>query len=131
MKKIKQQKQATDSTPVALAIATLFGITAAYCTEIVYDHIKSPGASDMGQLPGWRAHMASACVGSLAFVIVLFLLESLGRRSKRVALRSAIPWLPIVALTACATAVHIPIYVVILTGSIYSPWAYLRTRAAR
>jgi hypothetical protein len=75
--------------------------------------------------------MASACVGSLVFVIALFLLESLDRRSRRVALRIAVPWLPIVAFTGLATAIHIPIYVVIFAAAIYSPWAYLRTRTVR
>lgn len=116
---------------MAVALAALFGAGAFYCVEIIYDNIKDSGAPDMQQLPGWRAHMGSACVGSLAFVTALFLLESLGRRSKLVAARSAVPWLPIVALTGLATAVHIPVYVVIFVAAIYSPWAYLRTRAPR
>jgi hypothetical protein len=116
---------------MAVALAALFGAGAFYCAEIIYDNIKDSGAPDMRQLPGWRAHMGSACVGSLAFVTALFLLESLGRRSRLVAARSAVPWLPIVALTGLATAVHIPICVVIVVAAIYSPWAYLRTRAAR
>lgn len=116
---------------MAVAIATLFGVGTLYCGEIVYDNIRDSGTHDMRHLPGWRAHMGSACVGSLAFVAVLFLLESLGRRSRLVAARSAAPWVPVVALTGLATAIHIPIYVVILAAAIYSPWAYLRTRAVR
>ncbi len=131
MKKAKQQKQTTDSTPMAVTLATLCGAGALYCGEIIYDNIKDSGAPDMRQLPGWRAHMASACIGTLAFVISLFLLESLGRRSKGSALRSTVPWLPVVAFTALATAIHIPIYVVALLIAIYSPWAYLHTRQTR
>ncbi len=67
---------------MAVTLATLFGAGALYCGEIIYDNIKDSGAPDMRQLPGWRAHMASVCLGTLAFVISLFLLESLGRRSK-------------------------------------------------
>lgn len=116
---------------MAVTIATLCGTTALYCGEIIWDNIKDSGAPDIRQLPGWRAHMASACVGTLAFVISLFLLESLGRRSKSSALRSTVPWLPIVALTGLATAIHIPIYMVALLIAIYSPWAYLHSRQAR
>jgi hypothetical protein len=129
MKKRKQQKQTTDSTPMAVAIATLFGAGALYCGEIIYDNIKDSG--DITQFPEWRAHMGAACVGTMAFVTSLFLLENLGGRSKSVALRSAAPWLPLVALTVLATVTHIPIYVVVLLTAVYSPWAYLRTRAIR
>jgi hypothetical protein len=131
MKKIRRQKPAADSTPMAVAIATLFGTAALYCAEIIYDNIKDSGTSDMPQLPGWRAHMAFACVGTLAFVTSLFLLESLGGRPKSVALRSAVLWVPLVLLTGLATAIHIPVYLVVLVAALYSPWAYLRTRAAR
>ena len=116
---------------MAVAIATLVGVTALYCGEMTYYNIKDSGAPAMQRLPGWRAHMAAACVGTLAFVTALFLLESLGGRSRSVALRSAAHWLPLVALTALATAIHIPIYLVILLGAVYSPWAYLQTRISR
>ncbi len=126
MKKAKQHKKETDSTPMAVAIATLCGVSALYCSEIIYDNIKDSGAPDMRQLPGWRAHMASACVGTLAFVTSLFLLESLGGRSRSRALRSAVLWFPLVVLTGLATAVHIPVYLVVLVAVFYIPWAYLR-----
>ena len=84
MKKAKPQRQATDSTPIAVAIATVVGAAALYCGEIIYGNIKDSGAPDMHQLPGWRAHMGAAFAGSLAFVTSLFLLESLGGRPKRV-----------------------------------------------
>jgi hypothetical protein len=116
---------------MAVAIATLCGAATLYCGGIMYDNIKHSGAPDIRGLPGWRAHMASACIGTLAFATSLFLLESLGGRSKSSALRSAVPWFPIVALTGLATAIHIPIYVVVLVTVFYSPWAYLRTRATR
>ena len=74
---------------MAVAIATLVGVTALYCGEMTYYNIKDSGAPAMQRLPGWRAHMAAACVGTLAFVTALFLLESLGGRSRSVALRSA------------------------------------------
>jgi hypothetical protein len=116
---------------MAMAIAALFGAGALYCAEIIYDSVKDSGAPDIRQLPEWRAHMASACVGTLAFVISLFLLESLGGRPRGIALRSAILWFPLVALTGLAATIHIPVYVVVLMASLYSPWAYLRTRRVR
>ncbi len=131
MKKGKRQKNTSDSTSMALALSTLIGAAAFYCAEIVYDNLRGSGASDIREFPAWRAHMGSACVGSLAFVVTLFLLEIVGRSSKRVAVRSAAPWWPIVALTGLATAIHIPIYLVILAAAIYTPWAYFRTRAVR
>lgn len=131
MKKTKPQKRATDSTPIAVAIAALVGTAALYCGEIIYGNIKDAGTPDMRQLPGWRAHMGAAFAGSLAFVASLFLLERLGGRSKTVALRAAVPWLPLVALIGLATATHIPVYAVIVLVALYSPWAYLRTRSMR
>jgi hypothetical protein len=131
MKKAKRQKDTSESTPIAVGVSVLFGAGALYYIEIIYDNIKDSGAPDMRQLPSWRAHMGAACVGSLTFVTSLFLLESLGRQSRSVAARSAVPWIPLVALTALATAVHIPIYVVIPVTILYSRWAYLRTRAVR
>jgi ABC-type uncharacterized transport system permease subunit len=71
------------------------------------------------------------CMGMVAFVITFFLLEALGRKSKTIAWRSSVPWLPLIVLTAVATAIHIPIYVVIIAAAIYSVWAYRRTRAVR
>lgn len=131
MKKGKRQRDTSDSTPMALALSTLIGAAALYCAEIIYGNIKDSGAPDMRQFPGWRAHMGSACVGSLAFVITLFLLESVGRGSRSIAVRSVAPWWPIVALTGLATVIHIPIYLVIPVAAIYSSWAYFRTRAVR
>jgi hypothetical protein len=131
MKKARRQKQTEDSTAMAVTIATLCGAAAIYCGEIIYDNIKDSGTVDTRQLSGWRAHMASATAGTLTFVISLFLLESLGRRSKSDALRSTVPWLPLVALTGLATAIHIPTYLVALLAALYSPWAYSHTRPAR
>jgi uncharacterized membrane protein YuzA (DUF378 family) len=131
VKKAKRQKRSEDSTPVAVAIAALCGIAALYCSEIIYDNIRDSGAPDMRALPAWRAHMASGCVGSLAFVTALFLLQSLAGRSKGSALRSAVPWFPLVALTGLATAVQIPIYLVVGVSAVYIPWAYLQTRLSR
>ena len=126
MKKARLRNGNSEETPIAVAVAAVFGAGAFYCAEIIYGNVR-----DTRQIQEWRAHWASACVGTLVFVTALFLLESLGRKSKAVAIRSALLWLPIVALTAVATAVHISIYVIVVVAAVYSPWAYLRTRANR
>jgi hypothetical protein len=131
MRRLKKQRNTSDATPVALMVATLFGGGAFYCAEIIYGNIKDSGAPDIRQFPGWRAHMGSACVGMVAFMICLFLLESLGRGSRRIAIRSVAPWAPLVALTGVATGIHVPTYIVVLIAVTYSPWAYFRTCAVR
>lgn len=130
-KRKKQPEYAIDPTPTALAVGIFGGAAALYATEVIYSDMRDSGAPDIPGLPNWRAHMGAVCVGSIAFVVTFFLMESLGRKSKVIAWRSSVPWLPLIALTAVATAIHIPIYVVIVSGTLYSVWAYRRTRAIR
>jgi ABC-type uncharacterized transport system permease subunit len=73
--------------------------------------------------------MGSACLATVAFVITLFLLESLARKSRPRAWRSSVPWSPLIAMTGIATAIHIPIIAVTIACAAYVPWAYYRTRA--
>lgn len=129
MKMRKQRESTQDSTPTAVAVAALVAGAAMQAGEIIYSNIRDadPSAAHNTQL--WRAHMVSACAGSISFVVALFLLEYLGKKSKLTACQSVIPWLPIVALTIFATVIHIPIYVVVLVIALYSPWAYSKTRA--
>jgi hypothetical protein len=118
--------QAADATPVALAIAVLCGAAAFYCSEIVYDNIKD--SADVYVIPGWRAHMAAGCVGSVALAISLFLLERIGGRSKSRAFRSVLPWLPLVVVTGIAAVIHIPSSAVVVAIGFYSSWAYRSMR---
>ena len=46
MKKAKQQKQTTDSTPMAVTLANLCRAGALYCGEIIYDNIGSEVCAD-------------------------------------------------------------------------------------
>jgi len=131
MKKRRQRENILDSTPTAVAVAALAAAAAIQAGEIIYDNMRSSGAPYSHDIPLWRAHMGSACAGSVSFVVTLFLLENLGKKSKLAAWRAIFPWLPLVALTGLATAIHIPIYLVILAAAVYSPWAYSRTHAAR
>jgi hypothetical protein len=131
MRKFKKKRNTSEFTPIALILATILGAGALYCAEIVYGTITDSSGSEIRHLPVWRAHMGSAWVGMVAFTICLFLLESLGRGSRRIAFRSVIPWAPLVALTGAATMFHIPSYVVVLIALAYSPWACFRTCAVR
>jgi hypothetical protein len=131
MAKRRRRDDMTDSTPIAVAVAALVAGAAIQTVEIIYGNIRDAEVSSSHDFPLWRVHMGSAFAGSVSFVVALFLLENLGKKSKLTALRSVFPWLPVVALTGLATAIHIPIYLVILAAAVYSPWAYSRTRALR
>ena len=128
-KEKKPRKKASDTTPMAVAIAGLFAFGAIQAAEIIYDNVRNTNSQGSQGIPMWRAHMGSAFIGSLAFIVALFWLESLGRKSKVTALRSVVSWLPIVGFTGLATAIHIPIYIVLLITAGYGVWAYRRTRA--
>lgn len=116
---------------MAVALSAAVGIGAVQCAEIIYDDGRDAGVPDNAGTGMWRVHMGCACIGSVAFVLALFCLERLGRGSMISALRSTIPWAPLIALTGMATAIHIPIYVVIPLILLYSLWAYRRTLAMR
>jgi hypothetical protein len=75
--------------------------------------------------------MGAACMGTAAFVVIFFLLELLGYKSKVSAWRATWPWLPLVGLTALATVIHFPAYVVILMCALDVGWAFYKTRVAR
>ena len=127
----RRQKGTSDFTSMAVALAAAFGIGAFQCAEIIYDDSRDAGIAANPGAGMWRVHMGCACVGCAAFVIALFCLERLGRGSMVSALRSIIPWLPLIALTGIATAIHIPMYVVIPLIILYGLWAYRRTLAVR
>jgi hypothetical protein len=111
-------------------IAALFGGAMLQYTEFVY----MSATDDNGHafdIPMWRVHMGSACLGSVAFMIALFCFEALERRSRSLALRLTVPWIPLVGITGLATIIHIPIVIVVVCGLVYVVWAYRRFRAAR
>ena len=129
MPRPRKQTTMPASTPVALLVSLLIGAGAFYCAEATYSGIKD--SSGLRPFPAWRAHMGSACVGMLGFMLCLFLLETLGKGSRRIALRSITPWAPLIVLTGAATVIHVPAFLVVITTLLYSPWAYLRTCAVR
>jgi hypothetical protein len=75
--------------------------------------------------------MGSVCLGSVAFVITLFCFEVLEKKSRSLAFNSAIPWLPLVAITGLAAIIHIPAFIVIIVGLIYGTWVYRRSRVTQ
>lgn len=121
----------SDPTPAAFVIACVGGACGTYTALAVQDALTKSGTVTLPWLPPWRAHMAIACLGLTTYVVSLFFLEVLGRRSKHKAMKSSVPWLSLVFISAAATAVHIPIYPLIVLGAICCWWAYRRTRAIR
>jgi hypothetical protein len=97
-----------------------------YLAEDTYGVIVDTGYQ-ISKLPGWRAHMGSVCLGIIAFVMTFFLLEVLSRESKVIAWKTSAPWIPLIALTALATIIHVPAYVVIVVGAGYGIWAFRHT----
>jgi hypothetical protein len=119
---VRRARQKRSATPVALAVSVLCGLTALYCTEVIFSNIDQPGAT-------WRRHMAGVWIGTAVLVISLFLLERIGGRSNQQSFRSALPWTPLVALTGLATIVHISAVLVVTVIVFYSPWAYTQMKS--
>jgi hypothetical protein len=128
-----RERQDDDSylTNLALFVGFLGGLGIVTYGESLLGDIQSEGDLHAPSLANWQVHMGAACMGTVGFVIIFFLLELLGRQSKMSAWRSSWPWLPLVGLTALATVIHIPVYTVIFMCVLDAVWAYQRTRAAR
>lgn len=109
------------------SIAAVCGVALFQYTEFVFMS-TGDGSFRAPDIPGWRVHMISALLGTLSFVITLFCLEVLVRKSKTVAFRSVIPWLPFVVLTGVATVFHIHFLVLIGAASAYGAWMYWRKK---
>jgi uncharacterized membrane protein YdcZ (DUF606 family) len=118
-------------TPTTLLMALFGGACAFITVESIFSDAMESLEHHMNKLPGWQVHMGSACVGIIAFLTLLFILEVLETRSKRTAWRCSAPWLPLVGLTAIATFIHISFYLVALIGAIYGVCAYRRTSSVR
>jgi hypothetical protein len=130
-KRNQQLRAGMDLTSVALLVACLGGAGILFYSESTFPDALNLAGQRAKTVPGWQIHMGSTCVAVLAFVVILFLLELLGRRSKGIAWRSSWPWMPLIGLTAMASLIHIPAYAIIPICALYSIWAYRRTRHAR
>jgi len=127
----KQSSHEYNHTPTTLLVAAFGGACAVITVESTFNDGMDVWEHQMSRLAAWQVHMGSACVGIITFVVFLFILEFLETRSRITAWQSSAPWLPLVGLTALATVVHIPIYVVFLVGGSYAVWAYRRTCSVR
>lgn len=129
-KRTKQSNAGTDQTLIALLVASLGGAGIIFYADSAWDDVRNSVGQHAPRIPGWQVHMGPTFLGEIAFVVILFLLELLGRQSKIAAWRSSWPWLPLIGFTALATVIHIPAYAVIPIGAFSAVWAYRRTRSA-
>ncbi len=127
---MKQKREPRDrefeQTLFGLLIAVLAGAAISLFADSAFVDFQSIGDREFQMLARWQIDMGSICLGVAAFVVVLFCLEILSKRSKMAGWRSSWPWLPLIGLTAMATFVHIPTYIVLPAGAIYCGWAYRR-----
>jgi hypothetical protein len=120
-----------NDTMTTLLVALFCGACAVLTIESYGGDAKDAGWLRMERVPAWQLHIGTVCVGIITFFVFLFILEFLETRSRITAWRSSAPWLPLVGLTALATLVHIPFYIVLLVGASYTVWAYRRTCSVR
>jgi hypothetical protein len=133
MRKWKKKRSTCEfhDTPMTLLVASFGGACAFITVENTIDDIMESWSHHVNKLLGWQIDMGAICVGTLTFIIFLFILQFLETRSKITAWRSSAPWLPLVGLTAIATPIHIPFYLVATIGGVYCVWAYRRTNGVR
>jgi hypothetical protein len=130
-KRKKRSSYQYNHTPTTLLMALFGGACVFIAVETTLPDVMNLWGRQMNKLPGWQVHMGSACGGVMTFFTFLFLLELHETRSRITAWRSSAPWLPVVGLTVLATIIHIPYYIVILTGTIFAIWAYRQTSSVR
>ena len=130
----KRKRQASheyNDTLTTLFIAVFGGVCGFIAVESTLPDVMELWGRQTNKLPGWQAHMGSACCGIATFFVLLFILEVHETRSRVTAWRSSAPWLPLVGLTLLATIIHIPYAIVIMAGTINSVWAYRQTSSVR
>jgi hypothetical protein len=78
-------------TPATLLMALFGGACAFITVECIFPDAMESLEHLMNKIPGWQVHKGSACVGIIAFLTFLFILEVLETRSKRTAGRCSAP----------------------------------------
>jgi hypothetical protein len=133
MGKWKRKKSTYEyhNTPTTILVAS-FGGACMFITvvSIIGDTLEAWG-HQANRLLAWQVTMGALCAGIITFFVFLFFLGVFETKSKITGWRSSAPWLPLVGLTAIATAVHIPFVVLALVGGIYGVWAYRKTSNVR
>ena len=120
-----------NDTATTLAIAVFGGACVFISVESTLPDLMDLWGRQIDKIPRWQIHMGSACCGTTAFFVFLFILEVHETRSRLTAWRSSAPWLPLIGLTLLATIVDIPYYFVIPVGAICGVWAYRLTSGVR
>jgi hypothetical protein len=133
MGKWKKKKSTYEyhDTPTTLLVASFGGACAFIIVVNTIDVIVESFGHQATKLLAWQVNMGALCVGIATFFVFLYILDLLETRSKTTAWRSSAPWLPLAGLSAIATVIHIPFYIVALIGAIYGVWAYRRTNSVR
>jgi hypothetical protein len=90
----RREQSHDDPTSIALLAAFLGGVGVLFYGESLLHDLQDPGPHAQ-VLTEWRIHMGAACMGTAGLVVILYLLELLGRQSKIIAWRSTghgCPW---------------------------------------
>jgi len=111
---------------IGMAVCILFWVSA----ESTYGDLVA-GGMRIPWFPTWRMHMFFAFVGISVFILTLYSLEMMARKSREIAKRSALPWLPLAGSMALGVIVQLPVFAMIAAGLAYSVWAFRRMRSAR
>jgi hypothetical protein len=127
----EQLRYEFNHTPTTMLMAVFGGACGFMTVESFFEDIMNLLSYRTNKVHAWQVHMGSVCVGIIAFIAFLFILEVFETRSKAIAWRSSWPWLPLAGLAAISTVVCIPFYFVALIGAIYGVWAYRRTNSVR
>jgi len=91
--------------PTTLLVASFGGACAFYTIENTIDDILESWGHHANKPLEWQVNMGALCVGTLTFVVFLFILQVLETRSKLTAWRSSASWVPLIGLTAVDTVV--------------------------
>ena len=129
-RKTKRSDEYND-TSITILVALFLGACTLLAIEAVLGASEDAGWHLTGSIPKWQLHMGTTCGGTITFFVYLYILQFIETDSRPTAWRSSLPWLPLVGLTALATTVYIPFYIVFLIGGCYAVWAYRRTRNVR
>jgi hypothetical protein len=127
----KRSNYEYNHTPKTLLMALFGGVCTFIAIETTLPDLMELWGRHMSELTAWQVHMGSACGGITAFFTFVFTLGVFETKSRRTAWRSSAPWLPLIGLALLATIVYIPLYIVILAGTLYGVWAYRQTCRVR
>lgn len=121
----KRDTESTQGPSLAFLISVTCGAVIGEYSDAIFNSLTE-GDGPVATIPMWRVHMSSACFGTSAFTITLFLVRALELKSKKMAMKSAARWVPLVGMTGLAALIHIPSPFVFIGGGLYSVWGFWR-----